>query len=155
MEETVTNKLLDAGDLAGSDFPDLDVTARRSRKPKSTVPDEAEQPVGGLRIVAGPEGVKVGATIPLFARDVVTHLGRVTTNTIALNDPKVSKEHACITFDGRDHVIMDKNSTNGTFVNGRRVVGEVGQRLATGDRISFGDETFHDRTELLYARRTG
>jgi len=65
----------------------------------------------------------------------LTTLGRHPSNTIRLVDREVSKEHANIERMGRDFVLRDLGSSNGTFVNGRRVA-EL--RLRDGDEITLG-----------------
>ncbi len=51
-------------------------------------------------------------------------------------DLDVSAKHAEIRESNGQYTIVDRGSTNGTFVNGRRVPGEL--VLNDGDRISFG-----------------
>jgi transcriptional regulator with PAS, ATPase and Fis domain len=58
------------------------------------------------------------------------------TVTIQLSDPGVSRRHAVIGFDGRQGTVEDLQSTNGTFLNGRRVTSP--QRVMTGDAIQVG-----------------
>ncbi|HYO65296.1 MAG TPA: adenylate/guanylate cyclase domain-containing protein [Archangium sp.] len=72
----------------------------------------------------------------------MTTLGRHPSNTVRLVDREVSKEHATIERMGRDFILRDLGSSNGTFVNGRRVA-EL--RLRDGDEISLGTSklTFH------------
>src|SRR5438552_9669305 len=62
-------------------------------------------------------------------------LGRAGSCEVILDDPTVSKHHAKVRYDGRAWV-EDTNSTNGTFVNGRRA--ETPLPLARGDRIALG-----------------
>jgi len=62
-------------------------------------------------------------------------LGRSSHCDVVLDDTTVSKQHAQIRFD-EDVRIEDMGSTNGTFVNGRRV--EVPTPLKRGDRIALG-----------------
>jgi pSer/pThr/pTyr-binding forkhead associated (FHA) protein len=51
----------------------------------------------------------------------------------------VSRRHATITMDDNGHAsIRDENSTNGTFVNGDRVLPGVSVRLADGDLVRLG-----------------
>jgi hypothetical protein len=64
-------------------------------------------------------------------------LGRSPDNEIAIHDPEVSRRHATITFRGGLHQVEDAGSTNGTFVNGRRVQGTV--ILQHGDLIQLGE----------------
>lgn len=48
-------------------------------------------------------------------------IGRKPTNDLQLDADGVSKEHAAITTVGNDQILEDLRSTNGTFINGRRV----------------------------------
>ena len=51
----------------------------------------------------------------------------------------VSRRHATITVDDAGHAsIRDEHSTNGTFVNGDRVLPGTAVRLADGDAVRFG-----------------
>nr|WP_239578152.1 adenylate/guanylate cyclase domain-containing protein [Archangium primigenium] len=70
-----------------------------------------------------------------FALGPLTTLGRHPSNTLRLVDREVSKEHATIERVGRDFILRDLGSSNGTFVNGKRVT-EL--RLRDGDEISLG-----------------
>ena len=58
---------------------------------------------------------------------------------IALDDEAVSGEHARINFEGGQFVIYDLASTNGTFVNNRRI---QRQALMDNDVILMGNTTF-------------
>lgn len=77
-----------------------------------------------------------------FALGQKTTLGRHPANTIRIADREVSKEHASIERVGNSFLLRDLGSSNGTFVNGRRVR-EL--RLREGDEISLGNSrlTFH------------
>lgn len=72
-------------------------------------------------------------------------LGREPDNDAMLPDPKVSRRHARIRRDGERYVLADLGSSNGTFVNGERVVAPA--RLEDGDVILIGDVelVFNDR----------
>lgn len=90
-------------------------------------------PVHGPRLsVRLPDGALTD--YPLAA--VKTTLGRHPANTIRLTDREVSKEHATIERMGGAFVLKDLGSSNGTFVNGRRVR-EL--RLKEGDEIALGN----------------
>lgn len=64
-------------------------------------------------------------------------LGRSPDNEIAIPDPEVSRRHARISFSGGLYQIEDSGSTNGSFVNGRRVQGTV--ILQHGDILQLGE----------------
>ncbi len=65
-----------------------------------------------------------------------TTLGRHPANTLRLVDREVSKEHASLEKIGGGFLLKDLGSSNGTFVNGRRVK-EL--RLRDGDEIALGN----------------
>ena len=61
------------------------------------------------------------------------------TNDLALPVNGVSRRHASIIYGDGRYRIIDLNSTNGTFVNGRRVDSTI---LQNGDEIRFGPACF-------------
>lgn len=67
-------------------------------------------------------------------------IGRSQENDIVINDTFVSHEHACITKDKHDYWLKDLDSTNFTYLNNDRIVGQV--LLKSGDLIKIGAVTF-------------
>lgn len=67
----------------------------------------------------------------------VTLLGRDVTNDIALGDAEVSRQHARLTRTPGGYVLEDLGSTNGSFVNGERLVAP--RVLSPGDLIGMGE----------------
>jgi pSer/pThr/pTyr-binding forkhead associated (FHA) protein len=65
----------------------------------------------------------------------VTHLGRGFSCEVCLDDQRVSRRHAIITRRKSTTRILDDRSSNGTYVNGRRVSEAV---LHDGDVIVLG-----------------
>ena len=63
-------------------------------------------------------------------------VGRLPECTIAINDSNISRNHAEVKAGPTAFVVNDLGSTNGTMVNGVKIVGE--HRLRDGDIISFG-----------------
>jgi len=67
-------------------------------------------------------------------------IGRSPDNSIVINDPYASGHHCQITqYDSRNFRLFDNNSKNGTFVNGRKITGEV--ILQPTDVIKIGNTT--------------
>jgi EAL domain-containing protein (putative c-di-GMP-specific phosphodiesterase class I) len=64
----------------------------------------------------------------------------------------ISKQHAVIVIVGGSYAVRDLDSTNGTFVNGRRTVEQV---LVDGDILHLGhvEFCFHHQTTLAHATR--
>lgn len=63
-------------------------------------------------------------------------LGRSAETDIPIDDPGVSRKHLKIEQRGRTTWAVDLGSTNGSFVNGQRVVGET--ELLDGSNITMG-----------------
>ena len=68
----------------------------------------------------------------------VITIGRSTENNdIVVNDEKVSRNHLQMVMDDNgNYSVVDLGSTNGTYVNGRRISGEV--RLQPNDEVRIG-----------------
>ncbi len=64
-------------------------------------------------------------------------VGRHHACDVVLTDPSVSRRHARLSFRDGNWVLRDLDSTNGTAVNGKRV---VRCRLLPGDYLELGDE---------------
>src|SRR6185295_20231651 len=67
-------------------------------------------------------------------------VGRVADNELALNDASVSKIHAALTMNPQGTLLVaDTGSTNGTYINGRRISYGEARQIEDGDVVSFGD----------------
>lgn len=64
-------------------------------------------------------------------------IGRDISNDFVINDAEVSRKHAQLTLEGDRYKIEDLNSTNGTYIDGQRLIGP--HVLAIGEIIMFGD----------------
>jgi aspartyl protease family protein len=67
----------------------------------------------------------------------VITIGRDTDNDVVINDAKVSRHHLQIVSDGGNYRIVDFNSSNGTFVNDRKISGETA--LFANDIVRIGN----------------
>lgn len=72
--------------------------------------------------------------IPLVKR--VTTLGRQLENDIVFHEEFLSRFHAEIILEDQAYILVDRNSTSGTFVNGKKVDRCV---LNSGDLISLAN----------------
>ncbi len=71
-----------------------------------------------------------------FALHPITSVGRRPDNTISIEEPFVSADHAELAFDRGRWWLRDLGSTNGTFLNGTQVIVATGVR--GGDIVQFG-----------------
>ena len=67
----------------------------------------------------------------------ITFVGRELANEVVIADAEVSRRHARIFWREGGFYIEDLHSTNGSYVNGRRVIEKT--RLASGDILDFGE----------------
>lgn len=65
--------------------------------------------------------------------------GRDEDNDIVVADPSASRLHAELRQEADGHVLVDRRSSNGTWVNG---VAITSHRLRSGDEIVIGDQAF-------------
>lgn len=73
---------------------------------------------------------------------ILLKVGSAPNADIVLNSPYVSSQHAEILVgDDGSVMIEDKNSTNGTFVNKKRLTPNSRQLIRRGDLVTFGNES--------------
>ena len=82
-------------------------------------------------ILKGPAGEVT--EFPLGENNV---LGRSTTASVRLADREVSRKHTQVDKEGDDYVLRDLGSSNGTFLNGKRIFGPT--KLKDGDEVVIG-----------------
>ena len=101
-----------------------------------------ERPV--LTVTRGPGA---GEVYELKGRAPLS-IGRAKANEVVVNDLSVSSEHCRIRPEEGRFVLHDLKSTNGTFVNERRVTRHV---LSEGDILKIGESALMFRTDLKRA----
>lgn len=103
----------------------------------SIVPRGPDRPC--LVVIAGAE---LGRRVELVADEV--SIGRSEQSGLWINSDLVSRHHATVVRVDEGHALRDEGSTNGTFVNDKRVSGS--EALNDGDQIRIG------RTVIKYTR---
>ena len=88
----------------------------------------------------------------------MTIVGRGEGCQLVLDDPLISRRHACFVVDDREVTLKDLGSTNGVLVNGARVdelqvvVPEIKSHSAIIKRSCVG---YHSRLPTVAPRREG
>lgn len=107
----------------------------------------AGQDVLKTQIVSGGQSgykiVRVGdkfAGEEFMLTEACNTIGRTEENYILLSDPSISRNHAKIVNQNLNYILCDLNSSNGTYVNRKRIKTET--RLSSGDLIRFGNVSF-------------
>jgi hypothetical protein len=80
-------------------------------------------------------GPLAGKAFPMEKTELF--VGRDLSNDIVINDPEVSRRHARLFLQGNNFVLEDLGSTNGTAVNGQRLLGPY--ILHPGETVVFGE----------------
>lgn len=90
--------------------------------------------VGGFKL----RSLQDGAEFPLDTEEML--VGREVECSITLDSGHISRYHAKISLVGGDVVVEDLRSTNGTFINGRRISSP--QTISVGDELRFHEIPF-------------
>ena len=113
------------------------------RATKSGVPiPGAAPPMPDIEVIARvtlPNGTR---EIPLVFKPGGRRLnvGRASDNDLTLNDTSVSKIHAALLMTAEGTLLVaDTGSTNGTYLNGRRISYGESRLIEDGDVVGFGD----------------
>src|SRR4051794_40634787 len=80
------------------------------------------------------KGPNPGREFPL--ESATTSLGRHAEAGVFLESQAVSRQHARILYEEGDYFVEDLNSSNGTFLNGKRLRGRA--PLGEGDTLQIG-----------------
>ena len=114
---------------------------RRAAKAGVAIPNAAP-PMPDIEVIARLTQQNGAREVPLVFRPGGRRLnvGRASDNDLTLNDASVSKIHAALLMTAEGSLLVaDTGSTNGTFINGRRIAYGESRVLEDGDVIGFGD----------------
>ena len=90
-----------------------------------------------LAVVHASNEGEVGKRYPVGAEDLT--LGREEGNTVVVASDQASRRHARIFVSGGNHVLVDLESTNGTFLNSKPM---KEQTLRHGDVVRIGTAVY-------------
>jgi pSer/pThr/pTyr-binding forkhead associated (FHA) protein/uncharacterized RDD family membrane protein YckC len=81
-----------------------------------------------------------------ITEDLIT-IGREATNKVVVSDPSVSRQHAWVEKREDGYYLVDKNSSNGSFVNGKKI---TQQKLNHNDKLQLGNAqiVFEDEEQV-------
>jgi hypothetical protein len=102
----------------------------------------AAPPMPDIQVIARitlPQGTR---EIPLIFKPGGKRLnvGRASDNELTLNDASVSKIHGALLMTAEGTLLVaDTGSTNGTYLNGRRIAYGESRLIEDGDVVGFGD----------------
>ena len=102
----------------------------------------AAPPMPDIQVIARVTTQSGTREIPLIFKPGGKRLnvGRAADNELSLNDQSVSKIHAALLMTGEGALLVaDTGSTNGTFLNGRRISYGESRLIEDGDVVGFGD----------------
>ncbi len=101
-------------------------------------------------------GPNPGKSFPLTKDEL--SIGRDISNDIVINDAEVSRHHARLYRQAGGFVLEDTGSTNGTFVNGQRLMGphllRPGEMILLGENISLIFEAYQFDPDATIASGT-
>ena len=114
---------------------------RRAAKASVAIPSAAP-PMPDIQVVARITQQNGTREVPLVFRPGGRRLnvGRASDNDLMLNDASVSKIHGALLMTAEGSLLVaDTGSTNGTYINGRRIAYGESRVIEAGDVIGFGD----------------
>lgn len=114
---------------------------RRAAKSGVPIPGAAP-PMPDIQVTARITQQNGTREVPLIFRPGGRRLnvGRASDNDLTLNDSSVSKIHGALLMTAEGSLLVaDTGSTNGTYINGRRIAYGESRVIEDGDVIGFGD----------------
>ncbi|MDX6712938.1 MAG: adenylate cyclase [Blastocatellia bacterium] len=119
-----------------------DEEIRRAKEYGEVVIPKAAPPVSDVKLEArvANQGAVKDILLKMTPGGRRISAGRGSDNELCLNDPSVSKVHASVMMNREGTLLLaDAGSTNGTFINGRRIAYGEARQIEDGDVVGFGD----------------
>ena len=110
-------------------------------------PDDFDEEMGTCILQQG-KNIKIAVLVSLNPEEYVnillyreeTRIGKGGRQAdVCIDRDVISRVHAKILRREEEYFLMDLDSTNGTYINGKRLGGDGMEKLQQGDRISFAD----------------
>ena len=125
---------------------------RSARQPLQPITEGVSDPLfggGAASPVVVSTGPRLVATAGTYAGSIFNlvgpsnSIGRDSQHPVSLsNDTNSSRNHATITSQNGEFMLIDNNSSNGTFVNGIRIPAQSPTILHSGDEVQIGMTRF-------------
>ena len=120
---------------------------QKGERKKSQVSDDFDEEMGTCILQQG-KNIKIAVLVSLNPEEYVnillyreeTRIGKEGRQAdVCINRDVISRVHAKILRREEEYFLMDLDSTNGTYINGKRLGGDGMEKLQQGDRVSFAD----------------
>jgi len=91
-------------------------------------------------------GPQPGSVFPLQKSEI--YIGRDPSNDLVIGDAEVSRKHARLIWQSGGYILEDLGSTNGTYLNGQRLLGphvmRPGEVIQLGENVTLVFEALYD-----------
>ncbi|MBX5477525.1 MAG: FHA domain-containing protein [Pyrinomonas methylaliphatogenes] len=120
-------------------FGEFEEEARRLREGGVETPAESTEEIVLVVEIRSPEGQQQ-TSLRMVPGGQRIDIGRAADNDLCLRHPSVSKIHATMAMTREGSLLLsDAGSTNGTYINGRRIAYGEARAFREGDVINFGE----------------
>jgi serine/threonine protein kinase len=116
-----------------------DATGVFEKVPGGHCEERSPRPNVRLTFAASEDRLLTGRTVPLTS--LPFRIGRADAEMRIESDPGISLQHAVIDWDAKGFTIADLNTTNGTYVNGKRLRANTAEVLPFGALVRLGNYT--------------
>lgn len=86
--------------------------------------------------------LSTGEKIYITKRNFLVGKSRSKVDYTIENNEVISRIHCEISTVGNDYYVIDRGSTNGTYLNGCRIQSQVAEKISDGDEIKLANEIF-------------